>query len=124
MINVSASWLSLRDRTPPPALSLPARRPFPAHWAFVSSFPCPPRTRCCIRGRFQTAPHSVFGKIFVVRQGCDIFVTFGSFMRVSAVSLWHVTCYNRGGAWVQRSEERRVGKEVFSTCRICWAPAH
>src|SRR3546814_11336485 len=29
---------------------------------------------------------------------------------------------DRGGAWVDRSEERRVGKECVSTCRSRWSP--
>src|SRR3546814_20646004 len=31
---------------------------------------------------------------------------------------------NNGSAEVQRSEERRVGKECVSTCRSRWSPYH
>src|SRR3546814_10147295 len=30
----------------------------------------------------------------------------------------------RGSAWINRSEERRVGKECVSTCRSRWSPYH
>src|SRR3546814_16637180 len=32
------------------------------------------------------------------------------------------TCYDIRNNWPSRSEERRVGKEWFSTCRSRWSP--
>src|SRR3546814_15070982 len=32
--------------------------------------------------------------------------------------------YYNDGDWVERSEERRVGKECVRTCRSRWSPSH
>src|SRR3546814_4707502 len=40
--------------------------------------------------------------------------------------VWNAdTAYNNAvGLWMDRSEERRVGKECVSTCRSRWSPYH
>src|SRR3546814_10838696 len=55
----------------------------------------------------------------------DFFNTFsgGSLKRMSLTALG-VMPYITASIVVQRSEERRVGKECVSTCRSRWSPYH
>src|SRR3546814_16685536 len=62
----------------------------------------------------------------VMRNGADV---SGAFERVSDSEAQGVVTGLRNGdntvrATVERSEERRVGKEWVSTCRSRWSPDH
>src|SRR3546814_16942518 len=43
---------------------------------------------------------------------------------VTNVSLWMLGSSRHGRFGLERSEERRVGKECVSTCRSRWSPYH
>ena len=38
--------------------------------------------------------------------------------------IWNLYTLNNGGAFMARSEERRVGKECLRLCRSRWSPYH
>src|SRR3546814_914050 len=73
---------------------------------------------------------------FAAREGLDEEQAIAGFLHASRLGLfelsWNVLCPGCGGVLdantslktVQRSEERRVGKECVSKCRSRWSTSH
>src|SRR5881396_2167402 len=55
----------------------------------------------------------------------NIWQTFGGpYLRDIFRRLWPMLTGTAAGIWLNRSEERRVGKECFVPCRSRWSPYH